>query len=67
MDGLLAEHYGWTPAEIDAVDRNRVLRWWAVKAVHDQAEQYLSQFMGRWQQTQATVEMLRGSKGEHQA
>lgn len=37
----MAERYGWTPEQIDEVDKHRVRKWQAVKDVADMAGKYL--------------------------
>ena len=41
-DAIMADRYGWTPEQIDTVDRHRVREWWTVKDTVEKAQRYLS-------------------------
>lgn len=45
-EAQMAKRYGWTPEQIDEVDKARVHKWWAVEDIHKLASQYLHQVQG---------------------
>lgn len=54
----MADRYGWTLAEIDRVDRARVRRMWAVRALYADAERYLEGWRKSQQRTQNSLRFI---------
>jgi len=61
----MAEIYGWTLPEIDALGdegRQRVRFMWAVSAIYNEAQQYLDKWQKNQAQSQATLTQLQATR-----
>lgn len=64
-DQSLAERYGWTLREIDALtdaDRERIRGWHATRAIYSEAERFVQNWMRKNAGVVSMVERMRGAR-----